>query len=168
MIEDDIEFEYHDDTEEDINIKPHIVNAENKSEYCCRNKCILWFDDDFKLCLKNDLSLLNKIQKRIYLFAMISINEEKKSCPLAMKSSKYFEYTVKEYGISRSVCKNAFITLHDTTPALVRTLCLKMSANCLIPTDERGKHKNDPFINKEMENLIKQHMLEILESPAVS
>lgn len=162
MIYDDYEFVY----EDDIKIKENCEHVMDKSEICCTNKCMLLFDDDFKTCLKDKLSLLNRMEKQIYLFAMISINEEKKNSSLRMKSSKYFEYTVKEYGVSRSVCKTAFIELHDTTPAFVRTICIKMSKKHLLPLDERGKHRKGE--NVKLKDSIEKHLLEILESPYVS
>lgn len=157
---DDYEFVYEDDIKEEC--KPVM----DKSEICCTNKCMLLFDDDFKKCLKDKLSSLNKMEKQIYLFAMISINEEEINSSSRVKSSKYFKYTVKEYGVSRSVCKTAFIELHDTTPAFVRTICIKMSKNHLLPTDDRGKHRKGE--NVELKSLIEKHLLEILESPDVS
>lgn len=162
-----VEFKYYVDSDDEnySNTEP----IDNKIEsYCCSNKCLWLFDDEFKSCLKNSLSLLSNSEKRIYLFAMISMNEEKKMSKPTLKSSKFFQYSVKEYGISRSVCKNAFISLHNTTLAMVRTLCLKMRANFLIPTDKRGKHEKQPAISERMRFTIKEHLLQILESPDVS
>lgn len=163
----DSEIDDLDDTDTEFETK-HSLESTVVDNNCCRNKCLLMFDDDFKSSLKSKLSALQSMEKKIYLFAMISINETQKSLKKSAKSSKYYEYTVKEYGIHRSVCKSAFIILHDTTPAMVRSLCEKMSINCLIPTDQRGKHVNQPTISEHTKKMIKSHFCDTLQSPDVS
>lgn len=143
-----------------------IINVDN-SVNCCADKCLLTFDDEFKVRLKCDLSQLSASEKNIYLFAMISITKEMKSCTKS-KSFFLFQYSVKEYGITRYVCKSAFISLHDTTHAHVRTLCKKMSENNLIPKDKRGRHEKQPTITEEMKELVKVHFFQVLDTPTVS
>jgi len=126
------------------------------------------FDDEFKNRVKSDLSQLKSFEKNIYLFAMISINEKKINATKIIKSSKYFQYAVKHYGVTRSVCKSAFVTLHDTTLSMVRTLCMKMTIGHTIPTDDRGKHNNRLTISDETKDAIKEHFFSILKSPNVS
>jgi len=135
---------------------------------CCSNKCLLRFDDEFKTRLKSDLSQLQRFEKHIYLFAMISIDRNKINATKIVKSSKYFQYAVKHYGVTQSVCKSAFVILHDTTPSLVRTLCTKMTIGHIIPTDNRGKHSNRMTIPDETKDAIKEHFFSILKSPNVS
>lgn len=158
-----VEF-YHTDHEEDW-------DEDAKEDYvgsvCCMNQCLSSFDNQFKCRLKSDLSELNNKEKHIFLFGMISINEEKKNDPKITKSSKYFQYTVREYGVSRIVCKTAFIAIHDTTQSLVRTLCKKMSQNYLVPTDKRGRHEQTT-IPEEMKESIKTHFFKTIDSPNVS
>lgn len=144
------------------------INDEDDFHYCCTDKCLSTFDDEFKSRLKSDLSQLSSSEKHIYLFAMISINNEKKSCTKPSKSYFQFQYTVKEYGITRYVCKSAFMSLHDTTHAHVRTLCKKMSENNLIPKDKRGRHENQPTISEKMKEQVKLHFFQIMETPTVS
>lgn len=168
---DDLDYYYDsEDQEENIDTeyetKP-LMTAEVDDNNCCSNKCLLRFDDEFKLRLKAELSELQKFEKHIYLFAMISIDENKINATKIVKSSKYFQYTVKEYGVARSVCKVAFVTLHDTTLSLVRTLCNKMTLGHLIPTDKRGKHKNHPAISKQTQHLIKKHFFDTMASADV-
>ncbi|XP_060841995.1 uncharacterized protein LOC132922469 [Rhopalosiphum padi] len=134
---------------------------------CCSNKCLLRFDDEFKTRLKSDLSQLQRFEKHIYLFAMISIDRNKINATKIVKSSKYFQYAVKHYGVTQSVCKSAFVILHDTTPSLVRTLCTKMTIGHIIPTDNRGKHSNRMTIPDETKDAIKEHFFSILKSPNI-
>jgi len=149
-----------DDQEEDF--------KKSTDENCCLNKCLFMFDENFKTNLKMDLSRLKSFEKSLYLYGMISINEDKKNATKIIKSSKYFQYAVKHYGVTRSVCKSAFVTLHDTTPSLVRTLCMKMAIGHIIPTDDRGKHNNRLTIPDETKVAIKDHFFSILKSPNVS
>lgn len=137
--------------------------VDNKT--CCKDKCLLMFDDEFKARLKSDLSTLSFLEKRIYLFAMISINEKKKNSGV---KSKFFQYSVKEYGVFRPVCKIAFISIHNITQSTVRNLCDKMIDNQLIPTDKRGKHEKHPTIPESIKESIKTHLINTLESPDVS
>lgn len=177
---DDFEFEFINDNIDD-NVNEIVGHDETDDEYeekitipetddnnCCLLKCMMNFDDEFKSRLKLDLSKISKSEKRIYLFAMISINEERINCSKMSKSSKYFHYTVKEYGVSRSVCKKAFLILHDTTPALLRTLCNQLSTNHLIPVDKRGRHHKRATIPEETKELIKSHFFQTMDSPDVS
>lgn len=136
--------------------------------YCCKHKCLLMFDDEYKSRLKSDLSRLDQSTRNVYLFAMISIGAEKKRLGKVIKSSKAFQYAVKEYGVLRYVCKTAFVLLHGTTLSLVRTLCKKMATNHLIPLDNRGRHENRHTITKETQEQIKIHFFETLHSPDVS
>jgi len=152
------------DTDAEYDKKPLVKTDDN----CCSNKCLFMFDDEFKTRLKTDLSQLQRFEKHIYLFAMISIDENKINATKIIKSSKYFQYAVKHYGVTRSVCKSAFVTLHDTTPSLVRTLCMKMTIGHIIPTDNRGKHDNRLTIPDETKVAIKDHFFSILKSPNVS
>jgi len=99
---------------------------------------------------------------------MISIDENKINATKIVKSSKYFQYAVKHYGVTRSVCKTAFVILHDTTPSLLRTLCTKMTIGHVIPTDNRGKHSNRMTISDETKVAIKEHFFGVLKSPTVS
>jgi len=99
---------------------------------------------------------------------MISINENKINATKIIKSSKYFQYAVKYYGVNQSVCKSAFVILHDTTPALVRTLCMKMTVGHITPVDGRGKHNNRLTVSDETKTAIKEHFFSILKSPNVS
>lgn len=157
---------YSTDNEEewDADTKESILKEKT---ICCKNQCMLSFDDQFKCRLKSDLSKLSKKEKYIFLFGMISINEDKKNDPTISKSSKYFQYTVKEYGIPRTVCKSAFVSMHDTTPSLVRTLCLKMNQDHLIPTDKRGRQDQQATISDEKKESIKTHFFKTLESPNI-
>lgn len=132
---------------------------------CCKDKCLLMFDDEFRTQLNSDLSTLSFLEKRIFLFSMISIDEKKKKSGV---NSRVFQYSVKEYGILRSVCKIAFISLHNTTQSMVRNLCYKMIANQLIPIDKRGKHKKQQTIPEPAKELIKTHLFDTLNSPDVS
>lgn len=137
------------------------VNIKN----CCKDKCLSMFDDEFKTRLKSDLSTLSFLEKRIFLFALININEKKQKSGV---KSKFFEYSVKEYGVLRSVCKIAFISIHNITQATVRTLCEKMIDNHLVPTDKRGKHENHHSLPESIKELIRMHLINTLESPDVS
>lgn len=149
--------------------KPIVETLGNADDgYCCKHKCISMFDDEFKLRLKSDLSRLDRSARHVYLFAMISIGEEKKHLGKVVKSAKAFQYAVKEYGVLRYVCKTAFILLHDTTLSLVRTLCKKMATNHLIPSDNRGRHENRHTISVKTQEQIKVHFFETLHSPDVS
>ncbi|XP_016665046.1 uncharacterized protein LOC100168562 [Acyrthosiphon pisum] len=151
------------DTEYDNPPSPKTTFGDN----CCTNKCLLMFDDEFKTRFKADMSLLQKFEKNIYLFAMISINRNKINATKIIKSSKYFQYAVKHYGVNQSVCKSAFVILHDTTPALVRTLCMKMTVGHNTPVDGRGKHNNRSTISDETKVAIKDHFFSILKSPNI-
>lgn len=176
MDDDDFEFEFIDDnlndavdreeTDDKHDVKKSILKTDDDS--CCLLKCLTQFDDEFKSRLKLDLSKISKPEKRIYLFAMISINEERISCKNMTKSAKYFQYTVKDYGVLRSVCKTAFLILHDTTPALLRTLCNQLSTNHLVPVDKRGRHTKRATIPEETKELIKSHFFQTMDSPSVS
>lgn len=160
-----------DDQEEDDTDAEYDNPPSPKTEFgvnCCTNKCLLMFDDEFKTRFKMDLSLLQKFEKNIYLFAMISINRNKINATKIIKSSKYFQYAVKHYGVNQSVCKTAFVILHDTTPSLVRTLCMKMTIGHNTPTDNRGRHNNRSTIPDETKVAIKEHFFSILKSPNVS
>lgn len=141
---------------------------DDDDNYCCSDKCLSAFDDEFKSRLKSELSQLSSSEKHIYLFAMISINKEAKSRTKPSKSYFQFHYTVKEYGITRYVCKSAFMTLHETTHAHVRTLCKKMSENNLIPKDKRGRHEKQPTISENMKQQVKVHFYQTMESSNVS
>lgn len=158
------------DTEdlEDMDTQVDSTMSQSPNSMCCISNCLKMFDEEFKSRLKYELSLLSKSEKRIYLFAMISIKDGKHSNGTVLKFSKMFEYTVKEYGVSRLVCKTAFVILHDSSMSMIRTLCNKMCAKFLIPTDERGKHNNKHALPEDMQELIRIHFLSILESPAVS
>jgi hypothetical protein len=138
------------------------------NDYCCKHKCLSTFDDEYKSRMKSDLARLDQLTRNVYLFAMISIGAEKKRCGKVIKSSKAFQYAVKEYGVLRYVCKTAFVLLHGTTLSLVRTLCKKMATNHLIPLDNRGRHENRPTITKEIQEQIKIHFFETLHSPNVN
>jgi len=135
---------------------------------CCSKNCLTLFDNKYKCQLQNSLSRLKSFEKSLYLYGMISINEDKKNATKIIKSSKYFQYAVKHYGVTRTVCKSAFVTLHDTTPSLVRTLCMKMTVGHILPTDNRGKHNNRLTISDETKVVIKEHFFSILKSPNVS
>lgn len=160
-------------TDEDDSDDPdHLAEGELRKpsvDECCRNMCLARFDDDFKSSLKSDLSRLSRTEKLIYLFSMLSVNEKVRGRQKGTtKSSKHFEYIVKEYGVPRPVCKTAFITMHDTTPGMVRNLCVKMAGGYLIPTDQRGKHERQPTISEQTKELIKSHFSETLQSNTVS
>lgn len=156
------------DTDENVPEDNENRGTGTSINYCCKHNCLSEFDDEFKSKLKYDLSLLSNPEKRIYLFALISINESRMCSSKKTKSTKYFEYTVKEYGISRFVCKTAFIALHGTTLSFVRTLHTKMVEGCLIPTDNRGKQQQRVISMLNTKALIKDHLFSILESPNVS
>ncbi|CAI6367475.1 unnamed protein product [Macrosiphum euphorbiae] len=132
---------------------------------CCTNKCLLMFDDEFKTRFKTEMSLLQKFEKDIYLFAMISINRNKINATKIVKSSKCFQYAFKHNGVNQSVCKSAFVILHDTTPTVVRTLCMKMKLGHNTPVDGRGKHSNRLTISDQTQVAIKEHLFSILRSP---
>lgn len=161
---DDIDDLQNSDVEnmETIEMKP---NGTNNNINCCKDKCLMMFDDEFKTRLKFDLWKLSNLERRIFLFAMISINEKKRNSGL---KSKCFQYSVKEYGVVRSVCKTAFIVLHGVTKSVVRNLTEKMISNHLVPTDKRGKHEKHLTIPLPVKELIKTHLFETLESPTVS
>lgn len=162
----DTDFKEDDDSEAEYDNNQSLDT--DVDDICCSNKCLLTFDDEFKDRLKMDMSRLQRFEKHIYLFAMISIDENKINATKIIKSSKYFQYAVKHYGVNRSVCKSAFVTLHDTTLSLVRTLCMKMTIGHIIPTDNRGKHNNRLTIPDETKVAIKEHFFSILKSPNVS
>ncbi|VVC40918.1 Hypothetical protein CINCED_3A006661 [Cinara cedri] len=167
LLQNDCKTEYFSDFNEDTDADDDTMTRdEDDFEYCCTDKCLSTFDDEFKSRLKSDLSQLSASEKHIYLFAMISISKEKKSCTKP-KSNFQFNYTVKEYGITRYVCKSAFMSLHDTTHAHVRTLCKKMSENNLIPKDKRGRHEKQPTISEDMKEQVKSHFFKILETPTI-
>ncbi|XP_060861477.1 uncharacterized protein LOC132938575 [Metopolophium dirhodum] len=159
--------DYDSDDQEEDDTDAEYDNPPSPKTDCCSNKCLLTFDDEFKTRLKTDMSQLQNFEKKIYLFAMISINESKINATKIIKSSKYFQYTVKYYGVNQSVCKSAFVILHDTTPALVRTLCMKMAVGHITPVDGRGKHSNRLTVSDETKNAIKEHFFSILKSPDI-
>ncbi|XP_060864746.1 uncharacterized protein LOC132940952 isoform X2 [Metopolophium dirhodum] len=154
-----------DDTDAEYDNSPSPKTKSGDS--CCTNKCLLMFDDEFKTRFKSDMSLLQKFEKSIYLFAMISIDRNKINATKIIKSSKCFQYAVKHHGVNQTVCKSAFVILHDTTPSLVRTLCVKMTVGHNTPVDGRGKHSNRLAISDETQVAIKEHFFSILKSPNI-
>lgn len=152
------------------NVKPAIKNKNEGNADCCHKVCLSNFDVSFRSHLKSSLSKLNKSEKQIYLFGMISINEDKQFRPGSVKtSSKLFKYGVRKNGEMFYVCKTAFMDLHATTVNAVRTLCSKMmNKNILIPSDNRGKHQKHYFIPESTQELIEAHFYSILESTSVS
>lgn len=158
--------EYTDADEDDDDNNDDDNNDDDN--YCCTDKCLSTFDDEFKSCLKSELSQLSSSEKHIYLFAMISKNTGTKSRSKPSKSFFQFHYTVKEYGITRYVCKSAFMSLHEATHAQIRTLCKKMSDNNLIPKDKRGRHEKQQTISENMKQQMKSHFYQTLESSNVS
>lgn len=154
--------------ENGLDVKTTIIKTEDLNNKCCIKFCLAKFDIEFKLHLKTTLSNLTSLEKRIYLFGMISINEKKQNCSNLIKtSSKLYNYGVKKYGVLEHVCKQAFIELHDTTTTVVRTLCNKMLAKQLIPLDKRGKHGKKPTLPEQIVELIEAHLYATLESPTV-
>ncbi|XP_050443539.1 uncharacterized protein LOC126847393 [Adelges cooleyi] len=154
-----------DSIEEDS--KVDLLTKSVSSELCCGCNCIRMFDQEFKKRLLIEMSRLSDSEKRIYLFALISLKEQKKFNSVKPKPTKVFQYSIKEYGVTRVICKNSFITLHGTTIALVRNLCHKMRSNCLFPTDKRGKHEKRPTIPDKMKEQIRLHFFSILDSPVI-
>ncbi|XP_050543999.1 uncharacterized protein LOC126907037 [Daktulosphaira vitifoliae] len=156
------------DEYENLDDKKDLNYDEINEKQCCSCNCLKMFEDDFRIRLKTEMSKLTMSEKRIYLFALISMNEQKKLNYYDKgKSSKFFQYRVKEFGIFRDVCKNAFVILHGTTMALVRNLCQKIKAKYLFPNDERGRHDNHLTISNEKKEKIKVHFFSILESPSI-
>lgn len=152
------------DTDTDFETKSSQLEPNVIGDYCCQKKCLSMFNDDFKSRLKSDLLKIPCKEKKIYLFALIS----KKFNMNNKMSLTQFDYTVKEYGISRSVCRNAFIILHDTTPGLVRSLCNKISTNYVIPSVNRRLNVKYSTIPQETRELIKSHFHDVFKSPNVS
>lgn len=135
--------------------------------YCCSRRCESMFDDEFKSLLKSSMSKLSLSEKRIHLFTMITVDHRnpirKKKCA---KPRPCFEYVVKEYGVSRSVCKTAFIRLHGASLSMVRRTCDQ--ALEILPLDRRSKNGKKTTVPKETQKLIKSHLFSVLESPTVS
>lgn len=138
---------------------------------CCKKECLSRFDDEFKASLKSAMASLSRSEKRVYLFTMIDVDAEKRDLCKKTTNEKWpwcYRYTVKEYGVRRLVCRQAFATLHDTSVQVVRLLCTQMPERHLVPVEKRGKHPSSKALPVHIQELIKDHVLSVLHTPNVS
>lgn len=94
-----------------------------------------------------------------------SDSEEEYARPTAYDHAASYTYKVRTKMTGNNnckevpVCKKAFLSLHDITPARLRRLQSSLCEDLKSPLDRRGQHENRPnAVPQEVENLIKLHI----------